>query len=93
MGLLLVAVTVSASVIAVGAIPFVGLVIPNLVALRCGENLRRTLPVVALSGASLLLVCDIVGRLLIYPFEVPIGMTAGGLGGLLFLVLLLRKLK
>ncbi|AZZ10184.1 ABC transporter permease [Pseudomonas aeruginosa] len=92
-GLLLVAVTVSASVIAVGAIPFVGLVIPNLVALRCGENLRRTLPIVALSGASLLLGCDIVGRLLIYPFEVPIGMTAGGLGGLLFLVLLLRKLK
>lgn len=93
LGLLLVAVTVAACVIAVGAIPFVGLVIPNLVALRCGENLRRTLPIVALSGASLLLVCDIVGRLLIFPFEVPIGMTAGSLGGLLFLVLLVGKLK
>jgi iron complex transport system permease protein len=46
------------------------------------------LPVVALGGASLLLACDILGRLLIYPFEVPIGLTAGGIGGVLFLVLI-----
>ncbi|MCM2438549.1 iron chelate uptake ABC transporter family permease subunit [Agrobacterium vitis] len=90
-GLILVAVTVSASVIAVGAIPFVGLVIPNLVALRCGENLRNTLPLIALSGACLLLACDIVGRLLIYPFEIPIGVTAGGFGGMLFLALIIWK--
>ena len=80
LGLVLVAVTVSASVIVVGAIPFIGLVVPNLVALRHGENLGRTLPIVALGGASLLLACDIVGRLLMHPFEVPIGLTAGGVG-------------
>ena len=91
LGLLLVAVTVSASVIAVGAIPFVGLVVPNLVALHYGDNLRRTLPLVALGGASLLLVCDLLGRLLIYPFEVPIGLTAGGLGGLIFLGLIVWR--
>ena len=91
LGLVLVAVTVSATVITVGAIPFVGLVIPNLVAMRCGENLGRTLPIVALSGASLLLACDIVGRLIMHPFEVPIGLTAGSVGGVLFLVLILRK--
>ncbi|HDS1818137.1 TPA: iron chelate uptake ABC transporter family permease subunit [Pseudomonas putida] len=91
LGLLLVAVTVSVSVITVGAIPFVGLVIPNLVALRHGDNLRRTLPLVALGGAALLLVCDIIGRLLIYPFEVPIGLTAGGLGGLIFLGLIIWR--
>ena len=91
LGLLLVAVTVSASVIAVGAIPFVGLVVPNLVALHYGDNLRRTLPLVALGGASLLLVCDLLGRLLIYPFEVPIGLTAGGLGGLMFLGLIVWR--
>ncbi|QVM93711.1 iron chelate uptake ABC transporter family permease subunit [Pseudomonas entomophila] len=91
LGLLLVALTVSATVITVGAIPFVGLVIPNLVAIYYGENLQRTLPIVALCGASLLLACDIVGRLLIYPFEVPIGMTAGSVGGVLFLVLLMRS--
>ncbi|MCG8295125.1 iron chelate uptake ABC transporter family permease subunit [Pseudomonas entomophila] len=91
LGLLLVALTVSATVITVGAIPFVGLVIPNLVAIYYGENLQRTLPIVALCGASLLLACDIVGRLLIYPFEVPIGMTAGSVGGVMFLVLLMRS--
>ncbi len=93
LGLMLVAVTVSATVITVGAIPFVGLVIPNLVALHHGDNLGRTLPIVALGGASLLLACDILGRLLIYPFEVPIGLTAGSVGGVLFLVLIIWKKK
>lgn len=90
LGLVLVAVTASATVIAVGAIPFVGLVVPQLVGLYKGDHLARTLPLVALGGASLLLVCDIAGRLLIYPFEVPIGLTAGALGGVVFLVLILR---
>ncbi|WP_036596364.1 ABC transporter permease [Ottowia thiooxydans] len=91
LGLILVAVTVSATVITVGSIPFVGLVIPNLVALRHGDHLARTLPIVALGGASLLLLCDIVGRLLIYPFEVPIGLTAGAVGGVLFLALIIWR--
>lgn len=65
--------------------------VPNLVALHYGDNLSRTLPVVALGGASLLLACDVLGRLLIHPFEVPIGLTAGGLGGLLFLALIFWK--
>lgn len=92
-GLVLVALTISATVIAVGAIPFVGLVVPQLVAMRCGENLRRTLPLVALGGASLLLACDIAGRLMMYPFEVPIGLTAGAVGGVMFLVLIVRGLR
>jgi len=93
LGLMLVAVTVSATVITVGAIPFVGLVVPNLVALRHGENLSRTLPIAALWGATLLIACDIVGRLLIRPFEVPIGLTAGGVGGFIFLLLILRGVR
>ncbi len=91
LGLMLVAVTVSATVITVGAIPFVGLIVPNLVAMRYGDNLGRSLPIVALAGASLLLACDILGRLLIHPFEVPIGLTAGGVGGLLFLALIVWR--
>jgi iron complex transport system permease protein len=93
LGLILVSITVAASVITVGAIPFVGLVIPNLVALRYGENLSRTLPIVALGGACLVLVCDIIGRLLLYPFEVPVGLTAGGIGGIVFLFLILRGIR
>ena len=92
-GLVLVSVTVSATVIAVGSIPFVGLVVPQWVALRRGDNLKNTLPLVALGGASLLLVCDIAGRLLIYPFEVPIGLTAGAIGGVLFLLLIVRRMR
>lgn len=93
LGLMLVSVTVAASVITIGAIPFVGLVIPNIVALKYGENLSRTLPVVALGGACLLLICDIFGRIIIYPFEVPIGLTAGGVGGVIFLVLIMRGVR
>ncbi|GAA5100438.1 ferric acinetobactin ABC transporter permease subunit BauD [Wohlfahrtiimonas larvae] len=91
LGLILVAVTVASTVITVGAIPFVGLVIPNLVAMHYGDNLGRTLPLVALGGASLLLICDIIGRLLIHPFEVPIGLTAGSIGGILFFILILWR--
>lgn len=90
LGLLLVAVTVAATVVTVGAVPFVGLVVPNLVALHHGDHLGRTLPLVALGGATLLLACDILGRLLIHPFEVPAGLTVGGVGGVLFLALVLR---
>lgn len=92
-GLVLVAITVSATVITVGAIPFVGLVVPNLVALKYGDNLAKTLPVVALAGASLLLLCDIAGRTILYPYEVPIGLTASGAGGMIFLLLILRGLR
>ncbi|PWG97517.1 iron ABC transporter permease [Acinetobacter baumannii] len=84
---------ISTTVITVGAIPFVGLVVPNLVALKYGENLAKTLPIVALGGASLLLICDILGRSIIYPFEVPIGLTAGGVGGIIFLILILREFR
>ena len=66
--------------------------VPNLVALKYGENLAKTLPIVALGGASLLLICDILGRSIIYPFEVPIGLTAGG-GGIIFLILILREFR
>lgn len=91
LGLLLVAVTVASTVITVGSIPFIGLVIPNLVALLYGDNLGRTLPLVALGGASLLLACDILGRLLVFPFEVPIGLTAGAVGGVLFLLIIMWR--
>ena len=93
LGLMLVSITVAATVISVGAIPFIGLVIPNLVALKYGEHLAKTLPLVAIGGACLLLICDLAGRLLIYPFEVPIGLTAGAVGGIVFLLLILRGLR
>lgn len=91
LGLILVALTVSVVVITVGAIPFVGLIVPNLVAMVYGDNLSRTLPVIALWGAVLLLICDLVGRVVIFPFEVPIGLTVGFLGSIMFLLILRRQ--
>ena len=90
-GIFCVSITVSVIVITVGAIPFLGLVVPNIISLLYGDNLRKTLPYTALSGAIFLLVCDIIGRLIIYPYELPIGVVVGILGGIIFLILLLRK--
>ena len=90
-GLLLIALVVSASVVTVGAIPFLGLVIPNIISLLAGDNLRRTLPYTAFFGAAFLLVCDILGRILIFPYEIPIGMMVGIIGGIIFLVLIIKK--
>lgn len=90
-GLFCVSLTVSSVVITAGAIPFLGLIIPNVVSMIFGDNLKKTLPLVALSGAIFLLVCDIIGRLVIYPFEVPIGVTVSIVGSIIFLFLLLWK--
>lgn len=90
-GLFCVSLTVSVVIITVGAIPFLGLVVPNIISLIYGDNLRKTLPYTALFGALFLLVCDIAGRLIMFPFEVPIGVVVGVTGGVLFLILLLRK--
>ncbi|MEM9649080.1 MAG: iron chelate uptake ABC transporter family permease subunit [Bacteroidota bacterium] len=91
MGLFCVALTVSSIVVTVGAIPFLGLVIPNLISLIKGDNLKTTLPYTAIFGACFLLISDILGRLIIFPFEIPIGMMVGLIGGILFLILLLKK--
>ena len=90
-GLFCVSLTVSSVIITAGAIPFLGLIIPNVVSMLFGDNLKKTLPLVALSGAIFLLVCDILGRLVIHPYEVPIGVTVSIIGSILFLFLLLWK--
>ncbi|WP_223857566.1 ABC transporter permease [Sphingobacterium micropteri] len=92
-GLMAVSLVVSASVVTVGAIPFVGLIVPNVVSMLIGDNLRRALPLTAFLGAMLLLVCDIIGRLLVFPYEIPIGMTVGIVGGVAFFLLILKKSK
>jgi len=91
LGLAIVAVTSAVVVVVVGGLPFLGLVVPNVVSLAMGDYLRRSLPWVALVGAGFVLVCDIVGRLVIYPAEVPIGIVVGIVGAALFLYLLLRR--
>lgn len=88
LGLAIVAMTTAMVVVTVGMIPFVGLVVPNLVSRAMGDNLRRTLPFVALAGAGLVLACDLLGRLLRYPYEIPVGTVFGVVGSTVFLWLL-----
>jgi iron complex transport system permease protein len=60
---------------------------------RVGDNVRRSVLWVALIGAGLTLLCDLAGRLLIAPYEIPVGTVLGVLGSALFLVLILRRRK
>lgn len=87
-GLAVIAVVSGVTVVTVGLIPFVGLVVPNLVSRFCGDNMRRNLPLTALAGAMLVLASDLAGRLLIHPFEVPAATVIGILGAAAFLWLL-----
>lgn len=91
LGLMIVSLVSASVLVSVGMIPFLGLVVPNIVSLMVGDNARRSLPLVALLGAGLVLACDIVGRIVIRPYEIPIGATMGVLGSACFLYLLLRS--
>lgn len=90
-GLIIVAAISSVVLLTVGMIPFLGLIVPNIVSIYNGDNLKRNLPHTALLGAVFVLVCDILGRIIIYPYEIPIGTTVGVIGSGIFLYLLLRR--
>ncbi len=89
-GLVLVALITTTVVLTVGMIPFLGLIIPNIVSLFKGDNLQKTLPHTALLGAAFLLICDILGRVLIFPYEISISLMVGVIGSAIFLYLLFR---
>ena len=80
-------------VVTVGAIPFVGLVVPNIVSRLYGDRMRQSLPTVALLGACAVLLCDIIGRSLRYPFEIPVATIFGVIGAVVFLWLMLRPVR
>lgn len=91
LGLVIVAIVTAVVIATAGMIPFLGLVVPNIVSLTLGDNVRRTLPWVALLGAGLVLACDVAGRIVNAPYEIPVGTMLGVTASALFLYLLLRK--
>lgn len=93
LGLILVSVITGVVIVTVGAIPFLGLIVPNIVSLYLGDNIRKTLSHTAILGALLILVCDLFGRIVIYPYEVSVSLIMGVLGSVLFLWLLLRRYR
>ncbi len=89
-GTALVAVSAGVTVVVVGFLPFLGLVVPNIVATIRGDNVRSNLPWVCLGGVALVIICDIIGRVIRMPFEVPVSMVLGIIGTVVFITILLR---
>ncbi len=93
MGLSIAAMITAAVVVVVGSISYIGLIVPNLVAMFKGDKIRGTLVDTALFGALFALVCDMIARVVIAPYELPIELIIGILGSVLFIGLLLYRLK
>lgn len=90
LGTALVAVASGVTTVVVGFLPFLGLIVPNAVSLLRGDDLRSNLPWVFLGGIATVTVCDILGRVVRWPFEVPVAMILGIVGAVAFIGLVLR---
>jgi len=90
-GMLIIAVITAAVLVTAGMIPFLGLVVPNVVSLIIGDNVRRAIPWVAGIGALFVLACDLIARVVRMPYEIPLSVVVGVVGAALFLWLLLRR--
>ena len=93
MGLTIAAMITAAVIVVVGSISYIGLIVPNVVAMFKGDKIRGTLVDTALFGAIFVLVCDMIGRVAIFPYELPIELIVGILGSILFIGLLLYRLR
>ncbi|MGO1581628.1 MAG: ABC transporter permease, partial [Actinomycetaceae bacterium] len=91
LGTVLVAVATGVVTVVVGNLPFLGLIVPNIVSLVRGDDLRSNLPWVCLLGIAVVTVCDLIGRTIISPFEVPVALVLGVVGSIAFIALLLRQ--
>ena len=92
-GLTIAAMITASIVVVVGSISYIGLIVPNVVAMYKGDKIRGTLVDTALFGAIFVLVCDMIGRIVIAPYELPIELIVGILGSLIFIGLLFYRLK
>lgn len=87
----LIALAAGVVTVVVGNLPFLGLIVPNVVSLIRGDDLRSNLPWVALGGIALVTACDIVARVINMPFEVPVSLILAMIGSVVFILLLLRQ--
>lgn len=93
MGLTIAAMITASIVVVVGSISYIGLIVPNIVAMFKGDKIKGTLVDTALFGAIFVLICDIIGRTVIAPYELPIELIIGVIGSILFVAILLYRLK
>lgn len=88
-GLISLAIGIVAAVI--GNLPFLGLIVPNLVSMYKGDELRGNLPWVCVIGMGTITICDIISRTIIAPFEIPVSLILGTVGSVVFIIILLKK--
>lgn len=88
-GLISLAVGIVAAVI--GNLPFLGLIVPNIVSMYRGDDLRSNLPWVCVLGMGTITLCDIISRTIIMPFEVPVSLILGTVGAVVFIIILLKQ--
>lgn len=93
MGLTIAAMITAAVVVVVGSISYIGLIVPNLVAMFKGDKIRGTLVDTALFGSVFVLACDMIGRVVIFPYELPIELIIGILGSIIFVAMLIYRLN
>ena len=91
LGTILIALATGVVTVVVGNLPFLGLIVPNIVSMFRGDDLRSNLPWVCLLGIAIVTVCDLVGRTIIAPFEIPVSLILGIVGAVVFVGLLLRQ--
>ncbi|HCM89578.1 MULTISPECIES: ABC transporter permease [Vagococcus] len=93
LGLLLIAIASSVTLVTIGGLPFIGVIIPNIVSQFYGDQMKQTLFITAVSGSLFLVMCDILSRVLRQPYEVPVSLIVGIVGSVVFIFLLLRGSK
>ena len=87
----LIAIATGIVTVVVGNLPFLGLIVPNIVSMFRGDDLRSNLPWVALTGIALVTICDLLGRTIIAPFEVPVSLILALVGAIVFIALIVRR--
>ena len=80
-----------ACVAASGIIGFVGLIIPHFMRKIVGVDHRLLIPASCIAGATFLILCDALARIIIRPMELPVGVITGLFGGIFFLSFLLKS--
>ena len=92
-GTSLVAIAAGVVTVTVGNLPFLGLIVPNIVSMMRGDDLRSNLPWVCLLGITIVTVCDILGRTVIAPFEMPVSVILGVVGAVVFIALIVKQVR
>lgn len=92
-GLVVISLISAAVFVSVGPLPFVGLIIPNMATSFYGDNLKKSIFDLMMFGAVFVLICDITGRLVMYPFEMNVSVTVSIIGGIIFMIYLVRGMR